>query len=378
MTLHIFNPEHDLALAAIAGEFTAPNNVRSLRADLGFLPALWAEEGDWVLVNDIEFAKEKMRHFKKKFSASHFVDEQRLRRLLNGWDTDASFSLKDMQIAPWGWDLALIKELKRMGVEEQLLPDIDTLMYIRELSGRKFSTLSLLPNIRKQLQETGFTLVEGESFVVDTMEKLVQLNQQYPRLVVKAPWSSSGRGIRYIINDIDPSTSGWCKNIIKSQGCITVEPYYNKVKDFGMEFSVKPSGEICYEGLSIFKTAKSMYEGSLLASEEYKRAFLAGYVDSQLLDAIQTAIIDTMQPHVAGRYTGPFGVDMMLVSTAQDAPLSVHPCVELNLRRTMGHVALTLTPSPLEPKEVMSITHHQQYALRFHTLWDDIINNGIV
>ena len=48
MKLHIFNPEHDIALAADMERFTAPHAGRQMRASLGFLPAFWAEHGDLV------------------------------------------------------------------------------------------------------------------------------------------------------------------------------------------------------------------------------------------------------------------------------------------------------------------------------------------
>ena len=50
-TLHIFNPEHDIALASNMERFTAPHAGRQLRGDLGYLPAFWAEEGDVVIVD---------------------------------------------------------------------------------------------------------------------------------------------------------------------------------------------------------------------------------------------------------------------------------------------------------------------------------------
>ena len=65
MKLHIFNPEHDIALAANQPRFTAPHAGRQLRADLGFLPALWAADGDMVLVDDVETALESVRHIKR-------------------------------------------------------------------------------------------------------------------------------------------------------------------------------------------------------------------------------------------------------------------------------------------------------------------------
>ena len=57
MKLHIFNPEHDLALAANLSNFTAPHAGRQLRADLGFIPAIWAAAEDYVLVENVEDAE---------------------------------------------------------------------------------------------------------------------------------------------------------------------------------------------------------------------------------------------------------------------------------------------------------------------------------
>ena len=48
-------------------------------------------------------------------------------------------------------------------------------------------------------------------------------------------------------------------------------------------------------------------------------------------------------------YTGPFGVDMMILNNGY-----IHPCVELNLRQTMGHVALALTQKVEVPRACAS------------------------
>jgi hypothetical protein len=44
------------------------------------------------------------------------------------------------------------------------------------------------------------------------------------------------------------------------------------------------------------------------------------------------------------KYQGPFGVDMMIVGKEDKDGFLLHPCVEINLRRTMGHVALSIPP----------------------------------
>ena len=64
MTLHVFNPEHDIALASNLSNFTAPRAGRQLRHDLSFLPLFWAAEDDVVLVDDAEYAK---RQFQELF-----------------------------------------------------------------------------------------------------------------------------------------------------------------------------------------------------------------------------------------------------------------------------------------------------------------------
>ena len=65
MKLHIFNPEHDIALASDMFNFVAPHAGREMRSDLGFLPALWAEDGDMVLVDDIASALSRVRHLSR-------------------------------------------------------------------------------------------------------------------------------------------------------------------------------------------------------------------------------------------------------------------------------------------------------------------------
>ena len=46
---------------------------------------------------------------------------------------------------------------------------------------------------------------------------------------------------------------------------------------------------------------------------------------------------------------------MMVVSA--DNGFLLHPCVEINLRRTMGHAALTLSPDDDDRMGVMRITY---------------------
>jgi hypothetical protein len=65
-------------------------------------------------------------------------------------------------------------------------------------------------------------------------------------------------------------------------------------------------------------------------------------------------------------YEGPFGIDMMIVASNDGCLL--HPCIEINLRRTMGHVALSLMPDDDELVRVMRIELNDHYKLKINKL----------
>lgn len=367
MTLHVFNPEHDIALATNQDKFTAPHAARRLRADFGFLPAFWAKDGDLVLVDDAEGAQEQVRHLKAYAADVQYV------ALADLANIDAS---SVTAIAPWGWDRTLCAQLLSANPSlAPLMPDSKVLEAQRQMSSRRFAAQHLLP----QLTGLDSRLV-GESTFCDDISMVQPLLDRHAHIVIKAPWSSSGRGLRYVDCEMSGHTQGWTKNIIAHQGGAMVEPFYQKVYDFGMEFCARPDGNIEYCGLSLFATIHGAYEGSMLATEADKREMLARYVDLTLLDAVKQRIIDVLQPLMRDTFTGPFGIDMMAVASPEpSAPMLLHPCVELNLRRTMGHVALALSPSPYEPHRLMRIYFSaDRYKLRVLTTADNLLNTGLI
>lgn len=332
MTLHCFNPEHDIALAANLSNFTAPHAGRQLRYDLGWLPALWAADGDAVFVDDISYSETAWRRFRQ---CAHLGKDH---RHLTFADKRMLDKLPVTSVQPWGWDQALRSQLQRLGVRPDVLPSEAQTDQIRNCSSRQLSS-QLLPLLRK-----AGTI--GESFVCRDEEKVEQLLSRYGQLVLKAPWSSSGRGLRFL-HDQHTSLSmhaGWLRNILKSQGFVMAEPYYNKVKDFGLEFHIDNENHVRFLGLSLFHTKNGAYTGNIIATENHKREQLGRFISLQLVDEVATVICSLTGQLLGGCYQGPFGVDMMVVAGKNDDNhhFLLHPCVELNLRRTMGHAALEL------------------------------------
>ena len=352
MKLHVFNPEHDIALASNLANFTAPHAGRQLRADLGFLPALWAGEGDVVLVDHVESAEKAFRKVVHRLRQLGCRDLPVVEGRFTSSKRPADYASVD-SVLPWGWNLALRAVLKRHGVSDSLLPSEQQIAQIRELSHRR-TAARLLP----MLQMEG-TL--GESFECTTAQEVEQLLERYGQVIMKAPWSSSGRGLRFLSTERTPfqMQAGWFRNMVAQQGSVMVEPWYNKVKDFGMEFSADDAG-IHYLGLSLFHTLNGAYTGNILATENAKREMISRYVPADLLDKIKQYIIGFLN---LGNYRGPFGVDMMIVGDR------IHPCVEINLRRTMGHVALEISPTDEDIKRVMRIVYDgTNYKLKINKL----------
>ena len=370
MTLHIFNPEHDIALASGLSNFTAPHAGRQLRHDLGFLPAIWAGEGDIVVVDDPEYAAHSWKRL-----APRLVSVGKTACFPAGNIQFLSWKQLPAQpnvtIEPWGWNRALRALLLRSGLRESQLPSLQELDTIREWSHRRVAA-SLLTQLRC------YEGTVGESLECHTIEEAEASIRRYGNVVLKAPWSSSGRGLRFC----DASRlngegklmheSGWLRNLLAGQGSVMVEPYYNKVKDFGMEFESDGAGTVRYLGLSLFHTKNGAYTGNVLATEAAKSAMMTHYLSETLLVSVREEICRRLGPLFKGQYRGPFGVDMMICTsqneeekTRNEERFLLHPCVEINLRRTMGHVALALSPHDDDIRRVMRIEYNENiYKLR--------------
>ncbi len=281
MSLCIFNPWHDMALAFGKQPFTPPAFTFDMYLKLGDIANLWNEN-----------VKDKSN------------------------------------ISPWGWDYFTKQWLLKQGYSRALMPNDEDIDILRSLSHRHSFTSLLreLRQIRQTIGETRF-FVELQRCSLDNLSGFV----------IKSPWSSSGRGVRLVTSENDVN---WGKNIIQQQGGILVEPYYNKVKDFAMEFSWN-NHKTSYLGLSLFRNQATTYMDNIICSEEYKIKLLSRYIEEDILEQIKHHIITWCDENFqALNIDTPFGVDMMIVE--HDKTLMVHPCVELNLRRTMGYIALLL------------------------------------
>lgn len=327
--LHIFNPEHDLVLAAGRAHFNPPAAAVKLRKALSFLPAFWADDGDWVLVDDVCSAEESAAPFGKWHAKVHWVTPEMLSRLMEDLAT------VNIVANPWGWDAAVCDELRKMRIPQTDLPDDSRLEKIRQLSSR-IHTVDALRGMSEDLTD-----IVGEAVPVYHVDDLLDKLSSWRKIVMKAPWSSSGRGVMFAEDSLSDSILSWAQRIIDKQGYLMVEKFHDKIQDFAMEFYSREDGVTEYVGLSLFDTRNAAYTGNLISTEEQKVAILSRLLPINVLEDVKSWLCGFLSSLLAGHYCGPLGVDMMVVKC--EDKLLLNPCVEINLRHTMGHLAIALS-----------------------------------
>lgn len=317
MILHLFTPYHDEALAAGTPHYYPGKAARALCARWWALPALWAQPGDVVLCPDDAVSDGSA--FRKEG-----VEWVKARDL-------ASLPLTGVQ--PWGWDALVVHQLQKAGVNSSLLPDTDRLHELRELESRQ-TTVRLLPALRQAVPET-----VGEAKWCTHEEEVWQALSAWKQVMVKSPWSGSGRGVFPMADGlVTESQRGRVHRILCQQGALEVEPRYRRLADFAMEYRVSREG-VQPLGLSVFQTAEhGGYIANLVGEESLLLQMLPEAV-RLLLPQVTSALVPMLKELVGTTYEGPLGIDMMAVENPQGG-ISLHPCVEMNLRPTMGYVAL--------------------------------------
>lgn len=333
MKLYLFNPSHDEALASGSPYYYPSAAARRLAEELALLPALCAREEDAILLPG--------EHAALKAEAAACG----LRcRLLTPREFTPALWREVTAVCPWGWDALLRHTLRRLGAPEFLLPDDMTLSRYRRLSSRATGS-RLLPAVRRALGGaaggTGGLRTVGHSVVASTEEEVMGAVKAVGTAMVKSLWSCSGRGVFRMTDAPSAAETGRLARLLSRQGGVEVQACFEAVLQFAMEYEALPGGSVRFLGLSVFRTnASGGYAANLVAPQQVMVQAVADTLGcgAVAVEAVAVAVGAVVEKMLAGGYEGPLGVDMMVVRQAGGSAL--FPCMELNLRRTMGHVAL--------------------------------------
>ncbi len=293
----LYNPSNDGALACNTYRYTPPRIARVLERDLAQLPQWWAEPGDLVLLPGTD---------------------------LSGVD----------ECIPWGWSPDAVRRFIDAGVAPEKLPDAEAIERIRQLSHRRIS-VEVNRRLAASLPDLQFPPLPVE---IDRAEELDKLPGDAD-LFVKQPWSCSGRGVhRYEAGRLGSDARTKIAAMIARAGSVTVERALDRVLDFAALFYNSAESGIMFRGLSLFDTTPTgAYIGNRMASEDQLRARIGEYISLNDLDRVVAQLEAVLGELTGDAYTGWLGVDMMVYSAGGEMRLA--PCVEVNLRMTMGVVA---------------------------------------
>lgn len=306
--LHLFNPGNDLALAAGTPRYTPPPVATRLEAAGALIPLWFAAPGDLILAPD---------------SLSPQLERMKARYGLEGELYTPGKAHLVTALSPWGWSADTRIRFRSAGVREELLPSDSQLIAHRTLSHRRTSIAIL--------RELGWPQLPVEAASVD--EALRAVDSFDGRAFVKHPWSCSGRGVFDTANLSPVKLREIVSGGIRRQGSVMIEPAYSKVADFAMLFFCR-GGRAEFHGLSLFDTHPGgAYSGNLIAPQQ-QIAERIGVDTGSLLTVMEAALGRVVAPC----YSGPVGVDMM-VALNHAGERFIMPCVEANLRFTMGFVA---------------------------------------
>lgn len=327
--LHLFNPSHEMALAANTAQYTPTKTVAKMERDMCRLPLMWAAPDDFVLTPD---------------------------GIINTKGDIVQLSA-DMIPEPWGWNKAVKRRFLQLGVAEELMPTDAELELWRTFASRRWAA-EYAEHLYSVQANTGF-LVENHMHFCLTNEDL-------------ASWIDGNKGHEYILKS-EYSSSGRGNTIGRMRPApVLADRFYEKTLDFALEFEIKET-EVCYLGLSVFQASRQgKYESNYRLPQAKLQQILISHIDAEgvagngsagicgdfsvgicgddsagisrddvsiggalrltKLISMHRALLST---HLLGRYRGIVGIDMLVT----DKHL-IHPCIEINLRMNMGVVAM--------------------------------------
>ena len=317
--VYLFNPEHDLALAHGAHNYTAPPFARQLRHDLRLLPAWVAPAGSFIAIPDDAPIEEDRR-----WLLDHHLD-------ITPVPISQVADLGPCSIHPWGWDATMRHQLLACGVSSDFLPTEADLDWIRRLSHRRV-TIAVhealdMPAVPRPAE-------------LASLQDIVAFMNGNPGCYLKMPWSGSGKGIYRVIDPQgDRHVLHWIEGALRRQGSLLCEVGMDKVQDFAVECECR-DGKTLLTGYSVFDSDfhSQFATGRVGPREELHQYLLNRY---PALDHVVERVLLVLDSMVATHYNGPLGVDMMLYR-ADDGNLALNPCVEVNLRMTMGMVTAAM------------------------------------
>ena len=314
---------------ACALPFSPKKAELTLDHDLEMLPLAWARRDDVVLVDQ----KPSLAHISSLRSAGIQLPE---------WVTSGEV-LEDRKLGgmkPWAWTSDAVAKLSKYAS----ITTTKSAAPFREALPQEYFSKALSSQLLKKIQP------EEQSLRCDSFEMLEAFTAQQPGdTLMKAPYGSAGRGHRKFVRTEGwvESVKNWATKVIQTQGYLIAEPHFHRLLDFSAQYEMNAAVEIKLLGMTrLINDAGGRFMGSYVHSkwisgtDEKLNQWL--FRDAQVMQVYRHTIPELLSKEL--RQLAPltaFGVDAFVYQDAEGG-FHLRKIVELNLRFTMGRVALEL------------------------------------
>ena len=354
--IFFYNPTCEYAIANGSPSWQPNKLLQKMESNMATLPMFFAEQNDFVLVDRIPSESFLENFCMLGLSVPDFITKE------DAFSQTDFLNIPKGKLCPWGWSPSVHRLLhvfkNSCSAEFQNSPVFNWKPELKDFYSRRFS-MSVLESFISEYHSE-ITIPKGlTGEICYRIDQLEMLLGKWGKLMVKTPLSSSGRGLQPVtITPVHPKVWEKVLGIIGEQGFVVAEPLLNKVADMAFEFEMKDK-KIEFVGFSHFITDKNgRYLGNYLNGmpEEYNDQ-LKYFIESASNKIVPQLISILQKTQLSSYYEGFFGVDTLIFSD-ETGCLKINPCLEINLRRNMGLLALTLNTLIDEGKKAIFSTFY--------------------
>lgn len=363
--LYLFNPTCDYAVGNGMPSWQPNKLLQKMEADMETLPLFFAKSEDYLLVENIPSDEYIDTLSKVNIDIPFFIEKKQALG-------DKTFINKPRNsLNPWGWSPVAHKFLSpfKDSCSDRFKnsPVFNWRPEYREVYSRKFA-LNVLHKLIKDFPDKHFISDYETAKICTKKQDFEDAIKDWGKIMVKAPWSSSGRGLQTVAKTpVHPKVWEKLMGIVNDQGYAMAEPLLNKKLDIAFQFKIEKQ-KIEFIGISNFITdAKGQYMGNNLNG-------LPDNIDGKLLDFarfIPEIIVEPLirvfeSVEITHFYEGFFGVDALIYEDL-DGALKVNPCLEINFRYNMGLLSIMLEKNIIADRKGLFSTWFkpQKYFIDF-------------
>ena len=311
--IFVYNPTCEMAVANGLAGYCPPKRLQVFESELASLLMFAAEQGDAVVAEPLD---DELVSVLTTLSAPmpQFMSQEQARQMLRS----GNYTLQ-----PWGSSKSVFHTY---GVDNDF-GDAQRMLHSR---------LSSVEIERHCISDDAF-FVNANPQIIRSMGDFARAQEMFSgQFVVKSLWSSSGRGV--VKTDSFPEHEyyeRWAAARLRADGAFVVEPLLSKVSDVAFLYYIDDDATVSFLGYNVFASDSAGRFGRELIHQYDKSLseWLSNYIQ-QIVDVHANALINS---GINKKYRGYLGFDSMLFRDETGA-LKFRPCVECNLRMTMGNV----------------------------------------